>query len=752
MKRLIILALALVAVARAQVQTIPPPPAGGTPVTSVFGRTGIIASSSGDYTAAQVTNAAATNASNTFTAGTQDFSGVAHTLPFLKGTTAGKPATCTQGEMYFATDATAGQNLFECSATNVWTQQLLGSGAAWSALSNPSANLSVAMGADTSTFTWNAATGAAVNLFNFTDTLNNTGTGALFNINTASGSAATPAQITANGNGLKVDTTGTLQKVGTGGIAGAALPATAVQTNQNNTYTTGTQNFSGAAHTLPVLTGTIAGKPATCTTGEEYFATDALAGRNTFYCTATNTWAQEIGLPPGWRSVTEFGAVGDGVTNNSTAIQNAINYFTGTTNGGTLYFPPGNYAVATGLTYTTCTPTVNFVGAGGNTYNEGTPYPGSTIIGTSASMTVLTVGPSTGLCQSGPTIDHLNFVGNSTSTGLVVQLTNRTNVIFSTFRGFQYGYRLRALTNDASWARIDQVNFVGGVNGFDSPDNEGGFMMTGGSFVGNSGTDINITGAQARVIGVKFDGGNPCINILGHGAVVVGNQFENCTNAVNIMHTGGVAQWAGDDNHVIGNHFRSPGTGNNGIFLENSNCTDNKLLGNTFESFGAADSELVDNGYRTVVDPPMRFFHVIKIANGTNGCASANGCWQINANTVVAATTATAQTLTLMSMAPQSYVSSARMALETVFSGTTTATVDMGTDTTGNYFFSAFNAMQAWADGARVDDMLHRGNTGWNNAHTLTITINTTGSGVNAIVAGSELGVWADVEPLSLSY
>jgi hypothetical protein len=42
------------------------------------------------------------------TAGTQNFSGAAHTLPAVTGLTAAKPGTCIVGEMYFATDATAG--------------------------------------------------------------------------------------------------------------------------------------------------------------------------------------------------------------------------------------------------------------------------------------------------------------------------------------------------------------------------------------------------------------------------------------------------------------------------------------------------------------------------------------------------------------------------------------------------------------------------------------------------------------------
>jgi hypothetical protein len=76
-------------------------------------------------------NLARTNAGNTFTAGTQDFHAAAHTLPAVTGATAAKPSTCTTGELYFATDATAGQNWYSCTATNTWTQQQTGG------LSNP---------------------------------------------------------------------------------------------------------------------------------------------------------------------------------------------------------------------------------------------------------------------------------------------------------------------------------------------------------------------------------------------------------------------------------------------------------------------------------------------------------------------------------------------------------------------------------------------------------------------------------------
>ena len=47
-------------------------------------------------------------------------------------------------------------------------------------------------------------------------------------------------------------------------------------------------DFSGAVSTRPFKTGTTL--PATCTTGESFFKSNAAAGQNLFGCTATNTW------------------------------------------------------------------------------------------------------------------------------------------------------------------------------------------------------------------------------------------------------------------------------------------------------------------------------------------------------------------------------------------------------------------------------------------------------------------------------
>ncbi len=102
---------------------------GSGPVQSVFGRTGAVVAAPGDYTAQQVTNAAATNSSNTFTAGTQEFAGAAHTRPtIVVSSYANLPSTCAVGELAFVSGALAGQQIYECSEPNTWIQQSGGSG------------------------------------------------------------------------------------------------------------------------------------------------------------------------------------------------------------------------------------------------------------------------------------------------------------------------------------------------------------------------------------------------------------------------------------------------------------------------------------------------------------------------------------------------------------------------------------------------------------------------------------------------
>jgi Repeat of unknown function (DUF5907) len=67
-----------------------------------------------------------------------------------------------------------------------------GGSAAWSSLTAPAANLLLSMGSNQTALTYGNATGAGTNLFNITDTANNTGTGYLATDEVQSGSAALP--------------------------------------------------------------------------------------------------------------------------------------------------------------------------------------------------------------------------------------------------------------------------------------------------------------------------------------------------------------------------------------------------------------------------------------------------------------------------------------------------------------------------------------------------------------------------------
>lgn len=126
----------------------------------------------------------------------------------------------------------------------------------WSALTNPTGNLTLSMGNNTTTFTAGTAT---TNPFTFNDTTGNAGTGPLVQINTVGTSAALPLQVTAQGtaNGVQMTTAGLLQPIGTGGIKATQMTWNGLQNPTGNlTLSVGnnTTTFTaGTATTTPFL-------------------------------------------------------------------------------------------------------------------------------------------------------------------------------------------------------------------------------------------------------------------------------------------------------------------------------------------------------------------------------------------------------------------------------------------------------------------------------------------------------------------
>jgi hypothetical protein len=96
---------------------------------------------------------------------------------------------------------TTGQCLVATTGSNPTWGSCSGSSTmstSWSNITNPGASLSLAMGSNSTTLTYNAVT-STTNLFNLTDTTSNTGTGYLLNVTTASGSTLNPLHISAAG-------------------------------------------------------------------------------------------------------------------------------------------------------------------------------------------------------------------------------------------------------------------------------------------------------------------------------------------------------------------------------------------------------------------------------------------------------------------------------------------------------------------------------------------------------------------------
>jgi len=96
----------------------------------------------------------------------------------------------------------------------------------------------------------------------------------------------------------------------TGTVATQSLPSSVALTSAANTFTTGTQDFSGAAATLPVRALLSAATPPTCVASKELLLkTDATPGQQLFICNPTgNGWVLLGGGSGGGGAVTGFNA------------------------------------------------------------------------------------------------------------------------------------------------------------------------------------------------------------------------------------------------------------------------------------------------------------------------------------------------------------------------------------------------------------------------------------------------------------
>jgi hypothetical protein len=267
-------------------------------------------------------------------AGGQSFSGVfdaGNSTSYRPRTITGVlPATCSVGEVVFKTDATAGQNVYGCTAADTWILQgdaatgSLGSVAGSAGVLASTVGAAVDVHADcgyvgclgtTNTWSGSQAFSGAFDASTSTSYRPRAVTGALpstcvvgealFKTDAPAGqniygcTAADTWVLESGGGGtgggiVSVDGTSGISASTAGGSVTVGINcAYAGCLGTGNTWTAG-QSYSGAfdasastSYKPRTITGPL---PANCSIGEFVFKTDETPGQNVYGCTAANTW------------------------------------------------------------------------------------------------------------------------------------------------------------------------------------------------------------------------------------------------------------------------------------------------------------------------------------------------------------------------------------------------------------------------------------------------------------------------------
>jgi hypothetical protein len=150
-----------------------------------------------------------------------------------------------------------------------------GGTSSWSGITDPTGNVAHTMAADTTSFTYNSATGSS-DLMLWTDTSSNSGTGIMAHFKTQASSTEIPWQADANGVGWQIATDGSLKAVG--GSTHKIQSGTA-----SNSDLTGELSFSTSSTATYSWTGSYTSHPE-CTVTPQFDNST-----NRFWVTYTST-------------------------------------------------------------------------------------------------------------------------------------------------------------------------------------------------------------------------------------------------------------------------------------------------------------------------------------------------------------------------------------------------------------------------------------------------------------------------------
>lgn len=228
-------------------------------------------------------------------------------------------------------------------------------------------------------------------------------------------------------------------------------------------------------------------------------------------------------------NVAAYGAVGDGVTDNSSAFQLALAALP--TGGGILYIPPGTYFCGMAITYTmpTSTTSISIIGSGpettilkfGATDGLSISFLGAFNAAHIRDLSLITTGSNSGvglkLTQTGASIPNPANTAPSDITNV--------NIRGDVWEGINYW------TSCVEIASVSDVNFVNDI-----------FVGNGTVAYSTVGNGVNIFGS-ANVIAVVYNFVNCIFNSLGGGLIygtwtqgvtVVNSNFTGCGVGIDV--------------------------------------------------------------------------------------------------------------------------------------------------------------------------------------------------------------------------
>lgn len=274
-----------------------------------------------------------------------------------------------------------------------------------------------------------------------------------------------------------------------------------------------------------------------------------------------NSGVASIVPRPYYIDVRDYGAKGDGVTDDTVAIQAAVNAVGSSNDTKTIYFPAGQYLVGD---ITTNTPNITLLGCGANGQNI-TVGAGSAVILVKNGCVGFTFGNGVSTIFQGPKIESLHFRDSTDSATGGIRLRRVNNWIIRDVvcSGFLAGYGILSdgTGNVNQYGLLDNIGIHNCQIGIDCIQTNG-LRITGGYMDNYSGSTAVKAGSTAirfqsgdtlRVIGTVIQFYETHIDLQGgEASVIIAPRFEAFTTAIKNAGIGTYISGANFNNYIIG--------------------------------------------------------------------------------------------------------------------------------------------------------------------------------------------------------